>query len=338
MARIVITGASGFVGRHVVQAARSAGHHVVALTRQAQNDLDADSVHSLDLGAPEAADALGPILDGADAVIHAAAVMAGDDAAHEHGTLAPTRAVLAALTAMSNPARLVLVSSFSVYGFASLPEGTLLTELTPLEPDPHKRDAYTRAKLEQEALAVQSARMTALDLWLLRPGAIYGPGRFDTARLGYQVRGRRLSPGGDPDIPAVDVARVAAGLLAAATLPGPQNGDVSGPLRDPAVVINLTDPEPIRQSAWASAVGVKITPLPRVLVNKAATGLELLGDLVPGIGARLPGAILPPRLAARFRHLRYATQRAEDILGVAHDASSSVDLLASYAKHAPKLG
>lgn len=336
MARIVITGASGFVGRHAVQAARAAGHSVVALTRRAQHDLGADTAHVLDLGAPGAADALVPILEGADAVIHAAAAMAGDDEAHAHGTLAPTRAVLNALEAVSGPVRLVLVSSFSVYGFASLPEGTLLTELTPLEPEPQKRDAYTRAKLEQEVLAVQAARATGLDLWLVRPGAIYGPGRLDTARLGYRVRGRRLSPGGDPAIPAVDVERVGSGLVAAATVPKPQNRDVSGPLRDPAVVINLTDPEPLRQSAWASAVGVKISPLPRALVSKTATGLDLLGDLAPRLGARLPGAVLPPRLAARFGHLRYATQRAEDILGMARDLSS-VDLLATYAKHAPQV-
>ncbi|MEM1300952.1 MAG: NAD(P)-dependent oxidoreductase, partial [Pseudomonadota bacterium] len=208
MARIVITGASGFVGRHAVQAAQAAGHDVVALTRRAQDDLGADTAHALDLGAPGAADALVPILDRADAVIHAVAAMAGDDAVHEQGTLAPTRAVLNALEAVSGPVRLVLVSSFSVYGFASLPERTLLTELTPLEPEPQKRDAYTRAKLEQEELAVQAARTTGLDLWLVRPGAIYGPGRVDTARLGYRVRGRCLSPGGDPAIPAVDVARV----------------------------------------------------------------------------------------------------------------------------------
>ena len=210
MARIVITGASGFVGRHAVQAARAAGHTVVALTRQAQDDLGADTVHALDLGTPEAADALVPILDGADAVIHAAAAMAGDDADHAHGTLAPTRAVLSALKAVSGPVRLVLVSSFSVYGFASLPEGTLLTELTPLEPEPQKRDAYTRAKLAQEELAVAAARETGRDLWLVRPGAIYGPGRLDTAHPGSARRGRRISPSDDPAIPAVDGARAGA--------------------------------------------------------------------------------------------------------------------------------
>ncbi len=332
MARIVITGASGFVGRHAVQAARAAGHTVVALTRQARDDLGADTAHALDLGAPGAADALVPILDGADAVIHAAAAMAGDDAAHEHGTLAPTRAVLKALEAVSGPVRLVLVSSFSVYGFASLPEGTLLTELTPLEPEPQKRDTYTRAKLAQEELTVAAARETGLDLWLIRPGAIYGPGRLDTARLGFALRGRRISPSGDPAIPAVDVARVGAGLVAAATAPKPEDRDSLVPLRNPAVVINLTDPEPPRQSDWSAAIGMKLTPIPRSVMFKTAAALDLLGDLVPQFGTRIPKSVLPPRLAARFRHLYYATQRAEDILGLKRGLSSA-DLIGAYARH-----
>jgi nucleoside-diphosphate-sugar epimerase len=335
MARIVITGASGFVGLQAVEAARAAGHDVVALGRRDRNELATDTYHALDLGAPGAAEALVPILDGSDAVIHAAAAMAGDDAAQERGTLAPMRAVLDALGALSRPMRLVLVSSFSVYGFASMPEGALLTELTPLEPEPHKRDAYTRAKLTQEDMAVNTARTDDLDLWLIRPGAIYGPGQLDTARLGFAIRGRRLSPGGDPAIPAVDVARVGEGLVAAATVPRPLDRDVSGPLRHPAVVINLTDPDPPRQSEWAGAAGFKVMRLPKSLLFRTAAALDLAGDLAPGLGARLPGAILPPRLAARFRHLRYSTQRMEDILGLAPGPSSK-DRLAAYATHVPQ--
>jgi nucleoside-diphosphate-sugar epimerase len=334
MARIVITGASGFVGGAAAQAARAGGHTVIALGRRPERELGTDRVgvtyHALDLGAPEAAEALAPILEGADAVIHAAAAMAGDDAAHERETLAPMRSLLSAIGTMHAPPRFVLVSSFSVYGFAALPEGTLLTELTPLEPEPHKRDAYTRAKLAQEAMVVEAARANGLDLWLVRPGAIYGPGRLDTARLGIPLRGRRLSPGGDPVIPAVDVERVGAGLVAAAIVPKPINRDVSGPLRHPAVVINLTDPEPIRQSEWAAAVGVKVTTLPGALVFKTAAGLDLASDLAPRLGGRLPKALLPPRLAARFKHLRYGTQRAEDILGL-RPGMAAPDRLTEYA-------
>lgn len=328
MARIVITGASGFVGRAATEAALAASHTVVALGRRTGHGPNGCEYHALDLVAADAAEALASILKNADAVIHAAAAMAGDDAAHERDTLGPMRTLLNAIGSLR--LRLVLVSSFSVYGFAALPEDTLLTELTPLEPEPHKRDAYTRAKLAQEALAVEASRTTGLDLWLIRPGAIYGPGRLDTARLGIPCLGRRLSPGSNPMIPAVDVARVSEGLVAAATVSAPQNRDVSGPHRHPAIIVNLTDTDPPRQGAWAAAAGIRVTRLPRALFFKTATALDLVGDLIPGFGRRLPKALLPPRLAARFRHLRYGTQRAEDILGL-HPGPASADRIAAYA-------
>lgn len=334
MARLVITGASGFVGTAAAEAAQAAGHTVVALGRRASSDFrdkpPGDVYHALDLGAPGSVEALVPVLEGADAVIHAAAAMVGDDAIHENETLTPTRSLLAAMAVATAPGRLVLVSSFSVYGFASLPEGALLNELTPLETEPHKRDAYTRAKLAQEALAVEAARTSGFDLWVVRPGAIYGPGRLDSARLGFEFRGRRLSPAGDPTIPAVDVARVGESLVAAGTVPKPRDRDVSCPHRDPAVVVNITDTKLPRQSAWATAVGIKIIRLPKAPVFRTATTLDLLGELIPGLGARLPGSLRPPRLAARFRHLRYATQRAEDILGL-QPGMASVDRLSAYA-------
>lgn len=333
MARIVITGASGFVGRAAASAAQAAGHTVIALGRRAAEDLTdapaASAYHALDLGTPDAAEKLAPILTETDAVIHAAAAMAGDDATHARETLAPTRAVLAAIEAVEKPIRLVLVSSFSVYGFAAMPEGAPLSELTPLESAPYKRDAYTRAKLEQETLAVAAARSTGLDLWLIRPGTIYGVGRLDTARLGIPIGTRRFSPGGNPKIPAVDVAQVGAGLVATATVPKPQDRAASGPLRQPATIINLTDRNLPRQSDWAKVTGVAIFSLPKSLVFKAAAGLDLVADLAPSVGTRLPNALLPPTLAARFKDLRYSSERAEDILGL-HSDTSSAERLAEY--------
>lgn len=334
MARILITGATGFVGQATVQAAQAAGHEVIALGRRAVSDLSVsagvEAYHAIDLGSVEAEAALCPLLDGVDAVIHAAASMAGNGAIHAHETLAPMKALLAALGSWQKPPRLVLVSSLSVYGFSALPEGTLLNELTPLESEAHKRDAYCRAKLDQEARAEEAARTGGIDLWVIRPGAIYGPGRLETARLGLRIRGRWVSPGGNPTIPAVDVTQVGTALVAAATVPKPQNRDVSGPARAHAVVINLFDTDLPRQAAWAAAVGTKVISVPKAMFFRSATALDLLGDLLPSLGTRVPKALLPPRLAARFKHLRYGTQRAEDILGLTGPVIS-VDRLSAYA-------
>jgi hypothetical protein len=96
-------------------------------------------------------------------------------------------------------------------------------------------------------------------------------------------------------------------------------------------VINLTDVKPLRQSAWAAAVGVKVTALPRAPIFKTAEALDLVGGLVPNLGARLPKALLPPQLTARFKHLRYGTQRSEDILGL-RPGGDAVDRLFEYAE------
>jgi nucleoside-diphosphate-sugar epimerase len=330
MARIVVTGASGFVGRAAVAAARDAGHAVVALGRRADVDLGPGvTYHALDLGQ---GGVVAPLLEGADAVIHAAGAMAGDDAAHARDTLAPTEAVLAALPA---GARVVLVSSLSVYGYAALPAGALLNELTPRETDEGKRDAYTRAKLAQERLAVSAARERGFDLWLIRPGAIYGPGRTHTGWLGISAKGRHVTPGGDPTIPGVDIARVGQGLLAAATGSKPPFRDVSSPGCAPAVVVNLVDPDPPRQSAWAAAVGMRLTRLPGGLVFKAATALDLAGDLLPGLGRRVPRILMAPALSARFKDLRYSTARAEDILGLPAADRPFAERMAGYVEAGP---
>jgi nucleoside-diphosphate-sugar epimerase len=330
MARIVVTGASGFVGRAAARAARDAGHEVIALGRREGVDLGPGvTYHARDLG--QGGD-LAPLLQGADAVIHAAGAMAGDDAAHARDTLAPTQAVLAALP---EGARLVLVSSLSVYGYAALPTGVMLNELTPREIDGAKRDAYTRAKLAQERMAVAAARARGLDLWLIRPGAIYGPGRVQTGWLGISIKGRHVSPSGDPTIPGVDIARVGQGLLSAAIGSRPQDRDVSGPGCAPAVVINLIDPDPPRQSAWAEAVGVSLTRVPGGLMFKTAAALDLAGDLLPGVGRRLPRIVMAPALAARFKDLRYATTRAEDVLGLPVEDTPFAARMAAYAEAAP---
>jgi nucleoside-diphosphate-sugar epimerase len=330
MARVVVTGASGFVGRAAAEAARDAGHEVIALGRRAEADLGPGIAYTaLDLG--QGGD-IAPILAGADAVIHAAGAMAGDDAAHARDTLAPTQAVLDALP---EGARLVLVSSLSVYGYAALPPGVLLNELTPREADPEKRDAYTRAKLAQERMAVAAARARGVDLWLIRPGAIYGPGRTHTGWLGISVKGRHVTPGGDPTVPGVDIGRVGQGLVAAVTVSKPQNRDISAPGCAPAAVINLIDPDPPRQSAWAAAVGQRLTRLPGGLMFKAAAALDLAGDLMPGLGRRLPRIVMAPALAARFKDLRYATTRAEDVLGLAPEDSPFAERMAGYREAGP---
>ena len=126
--KVVVTGATGFLGRALVPALAAAGHQVTALTRS--------TAHAGGLGAPhvvetelEDASALAPILDGHDAIIH----LAGErldarrwDARQKQrirdSRVESTRAIVEALGKLSaRPRVLIHASGIDYYGYASGP-------------------------------------------------------------------------------------------------------------------------------------------------------------------------------------------------------------------------
>jgi NADH dehydrogenase len=96
--RVLITGASGYVGRRLVDRARKRGHAVVAAVRDRRRFCEREGVAvvEFDLARPAAPDSA---LDGVDAVLHLGAML-GDDslpsAAAEDLNVSGTRALLEA--------------------------------------------------------------------------------------------------------------------------------------------------------------------------------------------------------------------------------------------------
>ena len=316
MTPLVVTGAAGFLGQAIVAAARRAGHPVRAVVRRADQALpdwdDGVTCHVADLAK---GGTIVPILEGAGAVIHAAA---GQN--HDRDTAQATEHLLAAVSGQ----RLVLVSSFSVYGFAAMPEGAQLDETTPTDPDIARRDGYAQAKVAQERAALRLAQHEGLDLWILRPGAIYGPGRTWTARLGYPAAGRVLCPGGSARVPAIHVDHCAAAIVAAAMADHgtwPSDAPIlsgGGHVR----IVNLVDPDPPTQADWLTAIGRgAVLRLPLGPLMKLARLADLAGEVVPALGRRQPTGLREPVLAARFKPLRYSHARATDLLGHRPDRS-----------------
>ena len=201
---LAITGATGYLGREVVAQARDHGHSLHLFVRDARQvpsgwaEDSAITLHEGPLTQMTAAD-----LAGVDAVLHLAAAMTGDDAAQETGTLAPMRAVCAAIAACPVPPRLVLASSMSVYG--GLNAGDTVTEDSPLEDMPAGRDAYTRAKLAQEDMARALATQTRAAVAILRIGAIWGPGRLWNGHLGVALGPLLIRMGSGGQIPLAHV-------------------------------------------------------------------------------------------------------------------------------------
>lgn len=318
---VVVTGATGFIGQAVVQEAKKAGWHVVGIGRSNMPaPTDKIAYCAIDLSATDALDKLKPHVSSASAVIHLASVMSGDAKAHDLGTIKPTQCVLSALQGLKT--RLVLVSSMAVFGYASLPDGALLDELTPIDIDLDKRDPYASAKITQERMAVSQAVKDSLNLFIVRPGAIYGPGRLSTGRLGLSFKGLILQIGKATHIPAIDVRHVAKALVQAATMERPEDTSAHyGAVKGQITAVNLIDPHPPTAAQWARSVGKKTLVLPHKPLFKVLEFLDLVGSFFPRFYRLVPSSLKYGNFSARFRPLYYSTTKSQDVFDVQSGSS-----------------
>jgi uncharacterized protein YbjT (DUF2867 family) len=159
--KLAITGATGFVGGHLLDLAVAAGHQVRALTRRPQEQRDGVTWVP---GALDDLPSLDKLAKDADALIHVAGVInARDPAGFEAGNVTGTSAVLAAAE-QAQVRRFVHVSS-----------------LAAREP---KLSIYGATKAGSEALVNASPLSSAI----VRPPAVYGPGDKETLELFRMAR------------------------------------------------------------------------------------------------------------------------------------------------------
>jgi nucleoside-diphosphate-sugar epimerase/predicted dehydrogenase len=174
--RIAVTGATGFIGSHVVdRLLRDDGTTVVALARtlgkQARlSHADRARLDVVRADLPGDPTALMKAFSGCDVVVHAAYGNIGESALRWAVTVDGTAAVLAAAS-KAGVQRLVHVSSLSVYDAAAV---TMVDEDSPLlETDP--RDlSYGQQKLAAERLVLGSTG-DRMDVVCVQPTVVYGP-------------------------------------------------------------------------------------------------------------------------------------------------------------------
>lgn len=177
--KLAITGATGFVGGHLLDLAVAEGHEVRALTRRPQPEREGVAWVN---GALDRPDSLDRLAEGADALIHVAGVLNARDATgFEAGNVTGTSAMLAAAE-KAGAKRFVHVSS-----------------LAAREP---KLSLYGASKAGSEALVGASP----LSFAIVRPPAVYGPGDKETLDL-FRMAKRGfilLPPGGRLSLIHVD--------------------------------------------------------------------------------------------------------------------------------------
>jgi nucleoside-diphosphate-sugar epimerase len=197
---VLVTGATGLVGRRFVCRAIASGYSVQAMVRPNADRGALDGVQvtfvEADLAKPET---IAPAMAGCDVVVHAAAHV-GDWGPAEKYRAINVVALEHMLSAAERSGRLkrwIQISSLGVYP-ARHHYGT--DETVP--PDVSGLDGYTRTKAEAELVIKRHFEEFGLPAVILRPGFIYGPGdrhalprivdRLKSGKMRFLGRGDRL--------------------------------------------------------------------------------------------------------------------------------------------------
>jgi 2-alkyl-3-oxoalkanoate reductase len=172
---VALTGATGFVGSHLLRQLTTAGWRVRALARRPDALGKENSAVTPISGSLDSEAALAELVNGTDAVVHCAGLVAARSAGEFHRVnAAGTERLLEAAVAAGQP-RFLLISSLAAR-------------------EPHL-SAYAHSKREAE----EALRRKAADIaWqVLRPPVVYGPGDRATLPLFRQfTRGLVLRPAG----------------------------------------------------------------------------------------------------------------------------------------------
>lgn len=227
---VLVTGASGYLGRHVAERLVRDGAQVRGLVRRAEAPLPAGVRTVLvDLeGDPRALDSA---LSGADAVVHCAAHLGeGSRDRFRRVNVSGTHALLDA-AGRTGARRFVHVSSIAVYGWAR--PGTVVGPEHGYDPCPELRDDYAWSKIEADRWVETYRARDLVDAVTLRPGIIYGRGRDFIARMFRGLGGGLRVIFGSPRmrVPLVHVTDVVEAVVQAIGRPGrlPRPVNVVGP-------------------------------------------------------------------------------------------------------------
>jgi dihydroflavonol-4-reductase len=179
---VLVTGAVGFVGAHLVRAlATDRAVHAVDV-RPAPSGLLPDGVRFTAADVRDAS-SFGPVLAGVDTVYHLASahLQVNQSEAGYRAVNVRAAAALVHACAAAGVRRFVHTSTVGVYGHVVAPPAD---ESTPPAPG----NAYERTKLEGEAAVRDAAATARIELIVVRPAWVYGPGCPRMAKLLRSVR------------------------------------------------------------------------------------------------------------------------------------------------------
>jgi nucleoside-diphosphate-sugar epimerase len=297
---ILVLGANGFIGRHVVAGLTASGWAtpILGVRKPAarKDDNEQRTVEATNIESVRAA------MQGVSGVVNC---VAGDAAT----IVSSTKALSGAVTGITPAPRIIHLSTMSVYGSAV----GLLSETAPLRPD---LGPYSEAKVAAEAVAAAYPHTV-----IVRPGCVFGPGSeqwsIRIARLLLSRRLGDLGAAGDGYCNLVHVDDVVLAIVRAL-----ENPRVDGQ------IFNLSTPEPPTWNEFLTryATALRAVPVRRIppwqlrletkLLAPPFKIAEILGRALKLNARHLPPPIPPSLLRLMSQEIRLDTRSAQAELGM----------------------
>jgi 2-alkyl-3-oxoalkanoate reductase len=292
---VLVTGANGFIGRALSEHLAGLGVEVRGV------DVVGDATAGIRAGSTTEPGSWTPLLDGVDTVVHTAAIVSNVvPAARMHAVnVEGTGRVLAAATA-AGVRRFVHLSSVVVHGF-DLP--AWVDESRPMRPN---GDAYVDTKVASERLVVAAGTAGDIEVVVLRPGDVYGPGSRPWVVLPLRyLRARQavLPARGRGILSHVHVDTLLDGITRAIATPSAAGG-----------VFHLTDGVATTCAEYFGRLGAMVGTRPRHLPTPAAVAAAgLVGGVQRAFGRSNELGAASMRLLARTGS--YRIDHAREVLG-----------------------
>jgi UDP-glucose 4-epimerase len=266
--KILVTGATGFIGTQLSKTLANSGHQVRDTARSVAPNCS--TTHELITCDLESADNLDHLTMGCDAIVHLAGrahVMSDNPATSESLYVSANVDVtrkLAQSAARTGVKRMILLSSVKVNG-----ESTTINTPFTAQDIPNPQDPYGRSKTQAEQALWDVASSSGLEGIVIRPPLVYGPGvRANFASLiGIVNRGIPLPLGSIQNKRSF----ISIDNLINCITTALQSSNAAGQTFLVSDGNDLSTPELIRSIASALHKSPMLIPFPPALLKLAAT-------------------------------------------------------------------
>ncbi len=315
--RILVTGATGFIGSRVVENLLTRGfRNILCFARPSGKNervLSASAAKSL---ATRFELLEGNLLSRQDCenacsnvsvIFHLAASMTAKSFPDAFmNSVVTTRNLLDACVRDAHLLRFVLVSSLSVY--SNRQKSRLLDESCPVDEHAELRgEAYCFAKIKQEQIVTEYGKRFGLRYVILRPGTVYGAGQDGiTGRIGIRTFGPFLHLGGSNTIPFTHVDNCAEAVVLAGLVEG-IDFEVFNVMDD-----NLPSSRQFLRQYKQNVSSFRSIYIPRILSRLLCYLWETYSHWSEG---QLPPAFNGGQWCANWRKTRYSNERLKTRLG-----------------------